>query len=50
MLKNNFEASIKEKLAMQMSGFLTCNCAHVRCVAQYFMNRISLDYNYSKTF
>jgi len=26
-----------------MSGFLTSNGAHVRCIAQYFMHLISQD-------
>ncbi len=34
---------MKQRLLEHMSGFLTSNGAHVRCVAQYFMHLISKD-------
>ncbi len=40
---------LKERLLQHMSGFLTSNGAHVRCVAQYFMHLIALDPNMSKS-
>jgi predicted SAM-dependent methyltransferase len=40
-LSSNTHVLLKQRLLEHMSGFLTSNGAHVRCVAQYFIHSVT---------
>jgi len=40
-LSSNTHVVLKQRLLEHMSGFLTSNGAHVRCVAQYFVQSLA---------